>query len=113
MDMSALGINSMEDLLTHFLGPVETLSDAELEIRLRVLSKKLLPLKLLVPIFLIVAFAGFFFGVIGLGFLQGFLLAVLFLLVSGALFVRMYLLRNRSKASSRSQCCESCFGQCI
>jgi len=97
MDMSALGINSMEDLLTYFLGPVETLSDAELEIRVRVLSKKLLPLKILVPIFLVVAFAGFFFGVIGLGFLQGFLLAVLFLLVSGALFVRMYSLRMEVK----------------
>ena len=67
MGMSPSSMTSIEDFLTHFLGPVETLSDAELEGRLKLLSKKTLPLKILVPVMLVSAFAGFFFGVISWG----------------------------------------------
>ena len=97
MGMSPPGMTSIEDLLTHFLGPVEMLSDAELEGRLKLLSKKTLPLKILVPALLVAAFAGFFFGVISWGFLKGLLIAVSLLIVCGILFVRMYLLRIEVK----------------
>ena len=90
-------IRGINGLLAHFLGPVETLSGAELENRLKRLSGKILPLGILTCIFFIAAFAGFFFGVIALGFLKGFFIALSLLIVFGILYVRVYLLRKEAK----------------
>ena len=84
-------------IVSHFLGSVETLSDRNLEDRLVILSKRILPLKILFPIFMVAAFAGFLFGVIEWGFLRGFLIAIALLTVCAVLFVRMYLLQIEVK----------------
>ena len=90
-------LTNLEDFFAYFLGPVETLSDVELESRLRVLSKKILPLKILMPLLFLAAFAGYFFAVISIGFGNGLIIALLLLAICGVVYVRMFLLKIEIK----------------